>query len=120
MTTKNSDDEEKLRCQKAKLAVNVGAQGNLLKGSLIERFTVCTRPGCRCARGHKHGPYLYVSVSVFDGKRSRQVYVPKSMEKEVRSWVKNYGSTKKLIDNISAINIELIKLKRQKRQAQVK
>ena len=118
MTTKNRDDEEKLRRQKTKLAVNVGAQGNLLKGSLIERFTVCTRPGCRCARGYKHGPYLYVSV--FDGKRSRQVYVPKSMVKEVRSWVKNYGSTKKLIDNISAINIALIKLKRQKRHTQEK
>ena len=98
MTTKTSDDEDKLRCQKAKLAVNLGAQGNLLKGSLIERFTVCTRPGCRCARGHKHGPYLYVSV--FDGKRSRQVYVPKSMEKEVRRWVKNYGSAKNLIDKV--------------------
>ena len=117
-TKKSYDDDEKLQCQKTKLAVKVGAQGNLLKGSLIERFTVCTRPGCRCARGHKHGPYLYVSV--FDGKRSRQVYVPKSMEKEVRSWVKNYESTKKLIDNISAINIELIKLKRRKHHAQEK
>jgi len=118
MAKSTIDKEEKLRRQKAKLAVNVGEQGNLLKGSLIERFTVCTRSGCRCARGHKHGPYLYVSV--FDGKRSRQVYVQKSMEKEVRSWVKNYESAKKLIDNISAINIELIKLKRQKRQAKEK
>jgi hypothetical protein len=106
----NTEDEKKLRDQRAELNAKMGAGGNLLKGSLIERFTVCTKSGCRCARGHKHGPYLYVSI--FDGKRSRQVYVPKRMQQEVRSWVKNYENTKRLIDKISARSIDLIKLTR--------
>ena len=106
----NTEYEKKLRAQRVELAAKIGVGGNLLKGSLIERFTVCTKSGCRCARGHKHGPYLYVSI--FDGKRSRQVYVPKRMQQEIRSWVKNYENTKRLIDKISARSIDLIKLKR--------
>ncbi len=106
----NTENEKKLRGQRAELAAKMGAGGNLLKGSLIERFTVCTKSGCRCARGHKHGPYLYVSI--FDGKRSRQVYVSKRMQQEVRNWVKNYENTKHLIDKISERSIDMIKLTR--------
>ena len=111
----NTEDEKKLRVQRAELAAKTGAGGNLLKGSLLERFTVCTKSGCRCARGHKHGPYLYVSI--FDGKRSRQVYVPKGMQQEVKSWVKNYENTKRLIDKISACSIDLIKLTRRNKSS---
>ncbi len=111
---KNDTEEgKKLRDERAELAAKIGAGGNLLKGSLIERFTVCTRTGCRCARGYKHGPYLYVSM--FDGKRSKQVYVPKSMQQEVRMWVKNYENAKRAIDEISARSIDLIKLKRHRK-----
>ncbi len=106
----NTEDEKKLRGQRAEWAARMEVNGNLLKGSLIERFTVCTKSGCRCARGHKHGPYLYASI--FDGKRSKQIYVPKSMQQEGRSWVKNYENTKHLIDKISAFSIDLIKLER--------
>ncbi|MCL4387146.1 hypothetical protein M1307_01980 [Patescibacteria group bacterium] len=33
----------------------------MIKGSLFERYVVCKKPGCRCSRGGKHGPFLYMN-----------------------------------------------------------
>jgi hypothetical protein len=82
--------------------------GEILKGSLIQRFTVCGRPGCRCLQGEKHGPYLYASI--FDGKQSRQVYVPQTMEAEVRRWSKNYQRLSEIISELSALSVQQIRL----------
>ncbi len=35
----------------------------VLRGSLIERYKRCGKPGCKCARGPGHGPKYYLSVS---------------------------------------------------------
>ncbi|MHC4710339.1 MAG: DUF6788 family protein [Planctomycetota bacterium] len=35
----------------------------ILRGSLIERYKPCGRPGCKCAKGPGHGPKYYLSVS---------------------------------------------------------
>ena len=72
MSTFSARRTKQITQQRRKVASGMGARGEILKGSLIERFAVCSRPGCRCLKGKKHGPYLYVSI--FDGKQSRQVY----------------------------------------------
>jgi len=112
MPTSSAKRRETIRRQRRELARGLGAKGELLKGSLIERFTVCTRPGCRCAKGHKHGPYLYASF--FDGKQSRQVYVPKSMEGEVRRWVRNYQTLTQKVTKLSELSVELIRMAHRK------
>jgi hypothetical protein len=81
--------------------------GEILKASLIERFTVCGRPGCQCLQGQKHGPYLYASV--FDGKQSRQVYVPQTRVAEVRRWTANYQRLAKMIAELSALSVESLR-----------
>jgi hypothetical protein len=103
-----------IRQQRRQIAKGLGAGGEILKGSLIERFTVCGRPGCRCLEGKKHGPYLYVSV--FDGKQSRQVYVPRSLHVQVRRWVRNAQRLSDAVGALSALSAELIR----RRQPQVK
>ena len=105
--------EEQLHQQRRELVKGLGAGGQILKGSLVERVTVCGRPGCRCMKGEKHGPYLYVSV--FDGKRSRQVYVPQAMHAEVRGWLQNYQRLSETVGKLSGLNVELIRLRQPKR-----
>jgi len=112
MPKANAKREEQIRQQRRELVKGVGAGGEILKGSLIERFTVCSRPGCRCLRGEKHGPYLYVSI--FDGKRSRQVYVPQSMDAQVRGWVHNYRRVSETIRTLSGLSVQLIRLRQPK------
>jgi hypothetical protein len=47
----------------------------VLRGSLIERYKRCGKPGCKCADGPGHGPKYYLSMS-FSGERPQMDYVP--------------------------------------------
>ena len=79
-----------------------------LRGSLIERFKRCGRPGCKCARGVGHGPKVYLSVSV-PRARPVMVYVPQDHRRDVEQWVANYRRARQLLDEISEINLELLR-----------
>jgi hypothetical protein len=107
MYTHRTDREQRLQGQRRQLSQGIGAGGEILKGSLIERTTVCQRPGCRCLKGQKHGPFLYASV--FDGKQSRQVYVPQSMHAQVRRWVRNAQRLSEAVGTLSNLSVELIR-----------
>ena len=80
----------------------------ILRGSLIERFKRCGRPGCKCARGVGHGPKVYLSVSM-PRARPVMVYVPQEHRSQVEQVVANYRQTRKLLDEVAAINLELLR-----------
>src|ERR1700741_2680663 len=50
----------------------------LIRGSLITRYTRCGKPRCRCVTGRGHGPKYYLSVSRA-GQRPTLIYVPQTM-----------------------------------------
>jgi hypothetical protein len=103
-----------IRRARARLARRLGRRGELVKGSLVMRATRCGRPGCKCAHGEKHGPYLYVSV--FREGRTRSVYVPRHLEGEVRRWVENARQLESDVAQITWLNAELLRRARQKGQ----
>ena len=109
MPKTRSEQEVRIRRIRKELVKQIPQGGEILKGSLIERFTVCGRTGCRCLQNEKHGPYLYASV--FDGKQSRQVYVPQSLAEEVRQWAQNYQRLSKIIAELCALSVEQIRLR---------
>ncbi len=80
----------------------------ILRGSLIERYIRCGKPGCKCAEGPGHGPKYYLSVS-YPGRRPEQVYVPQKYEDQVKQFLANYRKIKKILEEISSINRELLK-----------
>ena len=80
----------------------------ILRGSLIERFKRCGRPGCKCARVVGHGPKVYLSVSM-PRARPVMVYVPQEHRSQVEQVVANYRQTRKLLDEVAAINLELLR-----------
>ena len=81
---------------------------SILRGSLIERFKRCGRPGCKCARGIGHGPKVYLSVSM-PKARPVMVYVPQEQRSRVEQFVANYRRTRQQFDEIAAINLELLR-----------
>jgi hypothetical protein len=97
------------RVLRSKLTQIVSSQG-IIRGTLLDRRRRCGNPKCHCAKGEGH-PALYLVLS--DGKRQRQLYVPKEWHDRVRQWVDNHHKVRDLIKEISEIHWERIK-RRQK------
>lgn len=81
------------------------ARGPLLAASLVEIAKHCGRDGCHCRSGSKHvGHYLTFTVA---GK-TRTVYVPQDLLKEVRAWIREHKRLKQLGREISQLSIARI------------
>lgn len=81
--------------------------GEILRGSLMERYLTCGNPDCKCARGERHGPVWYLSVTLDQSHRSGCT-VPGDQVEQVRRWIENYHRVKQNLEKISDINRELM------------
>lgn len=84
-----------------------------LRGSLIERYLTCGNPGCKCARGERHGPVWYLTVTLGPGRTAGSTLAVDQVEK-VRLWIGNYHRVKEHLEKISDINRELLRRERRK------
>ena len=105
-----SPKAQRLALRRQKLFQQLCGLGPILRASLIQRFTQSGRTGCKCMRGDKHGPAYYLTVSYAKG-RTRQVYVPKDLLPLAERWVRNYHQALTVLEAISSINLELIRLR---------
>lgn len=89
-----SAQERALRSRLAQLV----HQKPVIRATLNVRHVTCGKRGCRCTQGQKHRA-LYLVCST-KGKK-RQLFVPASMEQEIRGWVENYRSAMALLEKVS-------------------
>src|SRR6266702_6572017 len=97
-----------LRRRRAQLLRQMPALDTLLRGSLIERYKRCGKPGCKCADGPGHGPKYYLAVS-HPGLRPRMDYVPQESHAQAAEVVANYHRAREILEAISEINHELLR-----------
>jgi len=97
-----------LRKRRRALVAQLPPLRSVLRGSLIERYKRCGKPGCKCADGPGHGPKYYLSVS-FPGLRPKMDYVPQEAFKQVSELLANYQRTREILEQISEINRELLR-----------
>jgi hypothetical protein len=81
---------------------------SILRGSLIERYKRCGKPGRKCAEGPGHGPRYYLSVS-HPGLRPQMDYVPQESHARIAEFVANYHRAREILEAISEINRELLR-----------
>ncbi len=81
---------------------------SILRGSLIERYKPCGKPGCKCAEGPGHGPKYYLSIS-YPGRRPQMDYVPQEAARQAAEYLSNYHRTREILDHICEINRELLR-----------
>jgi len=91
----------------------------ILRGSLMERYLTCGNPDCKCARGERHGPVWYLSVTLDQSHRAG-VTVPADQLELVRRWIENYHRVKQHLEKISEINRELLRRDKDKSKQQKK
>lgn len=80
----------------------------VLRGSLIERYKPCGKPGCNCAHGRGHGPKYYLSVSK-SGQRPQMDYVPQDYQAKVKEYMANCRKIKIILEELCEINRELLR-----------
>lgn len=80
----------------------------ILRGSLIERYKRCGKPGCKCADGPGHGPKFYLSVS-YPGLRPQMDYVPQAAYAQTAELLANYHQAREILEKICEINRELLR-----------
>ena len=95
-----------LRARRARLVRRLPDLEATLYGSLQRQTRRCGEPGCRCATGEPHGPYLYLAVRV--GGRTRMLYVPAAAADTIERHVAMTGRIEATLADISAINRELL------------
>lgn len=92
------------------------AVGVTMPGSLFERWRVCGRPGCRCARGEKHGPYL--CLSVFREGKPRVFPVARAKADAAREAVTAYRRWRAGLQRLKQMDAQILDLLEQARQAE--
>ena len=103
-----SDSKAKsLQSERGKLLGELSGLSGLIHGSYFERYSTCSRPGCACHQGKRHGPRAYVSRTL-EGK-PRQHYVPKGQVAAVRNGIGQYHRMLQIVDRITEINLELMR-----------
>ena len=81
--------------------------GPILAASLMQVNKRCGQPSCAC---HHGGPLHQAHHVAFrDGGKTRTVYVPQDLLKEVRKWVQESQRLKTLIREVSQLSVALIK-----------
>ena len=91
-----------LRQRRDQLVAGLPRAAAFLAGSLVEQRRRCGKEGCRCARGELHGPYAYLSVA------GRMVYVPAVLAGAVRAHLEIAKRLQERLEEISAVNLELL------------
>lgn len=97
-----------LRRRRKQLLRELPPLESVLRGSLIERYKRCGKPGCKCAQGPGHGPKFYLSAS-YPGRAPQMDYVPQADYAQISVYVANYHRVREILEEISEINRELLR-----------
>jgi hypothetical protein len=92
---------------RGKLVGRLRINGELLRGTLLERTVRHSRGCAKCARGEGH--QVFVLTVSYPGGRTRQFSVRRERVAEVRQWLQNYQELKETIEAICELNHDLLR-----------
>lgn len=92
--------------ERRRLLAEMAGLSSLMRGSWLERHSTCSRPGCACHEGRKHGPRRYLVV--YEGGRQRQHYIPAALEGAVRAGIAQDGRLRQIAGRLTQINLALL------------
>ena len=104
---------KRLIAQRRRLLAQLPALEEVLRGSLVERSVRCEKARCRCASGDLHAA-VYLSVT-HRGGRTEQISLPRELVAAVRNGIAVYQRWWEILEQVSAINRDLLRQRRLKR-----
>ena len=107
MSTLSDQEAASLRAERGQLLEELSWLCLLIHGSYFERYSTCSRRGCACHEGERHGPRAYVALR--SAGRPAQHYVPRSQVAVVQQGVAQYQRLLQVADRITQVNLELMR-----------
>lgn len=98
-----------LRQRKTTLLRQLSVPPDLLRASFVERFTTCGKSNCVCARGQKHGPFYYLTAHLGTGRIVKSLLKTPAQQQAVQHGVAGYQSHWERLEELSQINLELLR-----------
>ncbi len=93
------------RC--TQLLERLSALPNLMRGTVYEKPRKCGRASCHCATG---GPkHTTLQLTVFLRGKTRTRYVRRGERSLVEALVANYRVLLEIVDELTAVNLELLR-----------
>ena len=103
-----------LRQRKAFLLQQLHVPADLLRASVVERFSRCGKPQCHCHHGGaKHGPFYYLTQCLAVRKMNKFLLKSEEQQKMAREGAEHFRALQEQLEELSQINAEL--LRRQER-----
>jgi hypothetical protein len=93
------------------LLAEMASLRGLLNGSLVQRYSTCSRKHCICHTdsGKRHGPRLYLSTTGEKGQR--QVYIPVACAAGAAEGVAQGVRLRAIVRELTALNLQLLREK---------
>lgn len=98
-----------LRQRKAALLRQGHLPPDLLRACFVERFTTCGKPNCACARGHKHGPFYYLTANLGVGQIRKWLLKSPAEQAAAQHGTAAYQAHWERLEELSQINLELLR-----------
>ncbi len=98
-----------LRRRRQRLLQRLRLPPNLLRASVVERFSTCGKPNCACAAGKKHGPFYYLTQCLGVGKVNKFLLKTPEGQAAARCGAAAFNEFYDGMEELSQINTELLR-----------
>jgi hypothetical protein len=99
-----------LRQRKRFLLQQLRVAPDLLRASVVERFSTCGKPQCHCHHGgDRHGPFYYLTQCLAVGKMNKFLLKGEAQQQAARQGVEHFHALQEQIEELSQINAELLR-----------
>ncbi len=108
-----NEEEAILMKKRSRLINQVLNIKGFIRGALVRTKKKCGRKSCRCQQGQLH-PHIYISTR--RNKQNQIIYIRPNEVETAQQHVDNYRKMIGILDEISQLNVALMKLKNKGRK----
>lgn len=110
MVNETTKRKKNLLSKQKKLIKSLGTINPFIIGSITIVKRICGNKQCQCRKNsEKKHPAMFLTWK--ENNKTKTLYIPVIMEQEVKSWSENYKVVKKIIQEISDVQKDLLKLR---------
>jgi hypothetical protein len=98
-----------LRQRRQRLLTQLRLPPQLIRASVVERFTTCGKPNCVCRRGQKHGPFYYLTQCLAVGHIQKFLLKTPADQQAARAATAAFNQFYDGLEELSQVNTELLR-----------